>query len=69
MINLNLSFVYAYFGCINMEKKSIVGIFILIGLILTNVPLESASADSRGYYPFQPTDEVIIEALNFLKSR
>ena len=34
-----------------------------------NVPLESISADSGGDYPFQPTDEVITKALNFLKNQ
>lgn len=52
-----------------MKKKSMIGIFILIGIILTNVPLKSVSADSGGEYPFQPTDKVIIEALNFLKNQ
>jgi len=52
-----------------MKKKSMIGIFILIGIILMNVPLERVKADSRGDYPFQPTDEVVIKALNFLKNR
>jgi hypothetical protein len=52
-----------------MKKKSMIGIFIIISIILTNVPIENVSADSGGDYPFQPTDEIIIEALNFLKNQ
>jgi len=52
-----------------MKKKSMIGIFIIISIILTNFPLGNVSADSEGDYPFQPTDEIIIEAINFLKNR
>ncbi|MGF3554979.1 MAG: prenyltransferase/squalene oxidase repeat-containing protein [Thermoplasmatota archaeon] len=52
-----------------MKKKSMIIIFIMIGIILMNVPLGNVSADYEGDYPFKPTDEIIIKALNFLKNQ
>ena len=55
-----------------MKKKSIVVIVFLVSVTLANVPLDisdKVSADSGGDYPYEPTDTVIVSALDFLQSQ
>ncbi len=58
-----------------MKKKSMIIIVFLISITLVNAPLDilgsisadNVSADSGEGYPFQPTDDIIIEALDYLR--
>lgn len=57
-----------------MKKKLMTAIAILISVTLIQVPISSVSGGnvatgSEGNYPYHSTDEVIIEALNFLNNQ
>jgi len=55
-----------------MKKTSMKLIIFLISIILINIPLEyfnNTSAESGNSFPYQPTDEVIVIALDYLNSR
>lgn len=55
-----------------MKKIFATLIVLLISMILLNIPVDifnTASADSGESYPFQPTDDIIIEALGYLRSQ
>ena len=55
-----------------MKKTSMKLIIFLISIILINIPLEylnNTSAGSESSFPYQPTDEVIIAALDYLNSQ
>lgn len=55
-----------------MRKESIVAMVVILGLMLVNIQtniLSSVSADPNGDYPYQSTDEVVVNALQYLRSR
>ena len=55
-----------------MKKISATLIVLLISMILLDIPVDifnTVSADSGESYPFQPTDDIIIEALGYLRSQ
>ncbi|MCK5031478.1 MAG: terpene cyclase/mutase family protein, partial [Thermoplasmatales archaeon] len=55
-----------------MKKISATMIILLIGITLVNIPadiLTPVSADSGEDYPYQPTNDIIIQALDYLRNQ
>ena len=55
-----------------MKKISATMIILLIGITLVNIPadiLTTVSADPGEDYPYQPTDDIIIQALDYLRNQ
>ncbi len=55
-----------------MRKESIIAMVVIVGLMLVNIYvnlLSPVSADPGGQYPYQPTDDIIMNALAYLRSR
>ncbi|MBN2065289.1 MAG: hypothetical protein JW771_00580 [Candidatus Thermoplasmatota archaeon] len=55
-----------------MRKELIVAMLVIIGLMLVNIPinmLNPVCADPNGGYPFQTTDDIVVNALQYLRNR
>jgi len=55
-----------------MKKISATMVILLIGITLVNIPadiLTTVSADPGEDYPYQPTDDIIIQALGYLRNQ
>jgi hypothetical protein len=55
-----------------MRKETIVVMVVMIGLMLVNIHvslLRPVSADPNENYPYQPTDDIIMNAMKYLRNR
>ena len=55
-----------------MRKETIIVMVVMIGLMLVNIHvnlLSPVSADPGEHYPYQPTDDIIMKALEYLRNR